>query len=170
MSQKDTPKTKEELLERIHAAREGLEKAISLMGPEELDEVLEGGWSIKDHLTHLAAWELGVAELLQRRSRFAAMGVEEVLERHPSEDELNAVLFQRNAGMTVSEAMAFFHAAHQQMLAALGALKTEDLFRPYADFISDAAADDTPPQDPVIQWVIGNTYEHFDLHRGYLEK
>jgi hypothetical protein len=168
MTEKDVPKTREELLERINTSRAALEKAISILGPEELDEVLSGGWSIKDHLTHLAAWELGVAELLRRRSRFAAMGIEEILERDPSEDEMNAVLFQRNAGMTVTEAMQFFHDAHQQMLAALDEMRSEDLFLPYANFVSDAEGGDPQPTDPVIHWIIGNTYEHFDLHRGYL--
>jgi hypothetical protein len=169
MSPNALPKTKEELLKRIHASRGVLERQVSALSPEELDEVRDGGWSIKDHLTHLAAWELGVAELLRGRSRFAAMGLEELAAREPGEDELNAVLFQRNAGMTVTEAMAFFVDAHQQMLAALDALKTEDLYRPYADFVTDADAHNPPPTDPVIQWVVWNTIDHFDLHRGYLE-
>jgi hypothetical protein len=170
MSQEEQPipKNKQELLERIQRSRQALERAFSTFGPEELEETLSGGWSIKDHLAHLASWEIGVAELLRRRPRFAAMGVEEAAQRDLGEEALNEVIFQRYAGMTVSEVMIFFHEAHQQMLTALAELKDEDLFRPYADFVSGEAGGD-PSQNPVINVIIGNTYGHFDEHRDYIK-
>jgi len=33
------------------------------------------GWTVRDHLTHLAAWADGVAALLRREDRWAAMGL-----------------------------------------------------------------------------------------------
>jgi hypothetical protein len=163
----ELPKNKAELLERIHRSRAALEKMISALAPEELETPLPTGWAVKDHLAHLAAWELGIAELLRRRPRFNAMQVEEVGEGDHSEDEINDLIFQRHTGMTTSETMEYFHAAHRQMIEALDGLDDADLYRPYHEFLQDG---EEGPENPVIHWIIGNTYEHFDLHRGYIDR
>jgi hypothetical protein len=123
------------------------------------------GWSIKDHLAHLATWELGIAELLRRRPRFAAMQVEEAVSQGKSEDEINDLIYRQHARLPLAEVMEKFQAAHSQLILALDALDEEGIFKPYDAFLREGSQGRL---DSVINWIVGNTYQHFDEHRGYI--
>src|SRR5512139_2037408 len=51
------PGDKGELMRRIHREWSRLEQAISPLGDAQLEILDEGGWSVKDNLAHLTAWE-----------------------------------------------------------------------------------------------------------------
>ena len=53
------------------------------------------------------------------------------------------------------------------MLDALAPLSDEDLQRPYSDF--DPAATQGADR-PIIGWIVGDTYDHYDEHRGWIEE
>ena len=89
-----------ELLERIAAIRAELERLIAAVPSGEVDAALGDGWSVKQHVAHLAAWEDSLTALLERRSRPAAMGVpDDVWATHEAEDSsaINAVIAMRAA-------------------------------------------------------------------------
>ena len=166
MTQLPDPTNKTELLERIHQSRSALEETL-----DPLEEVTltrpgpDGGWSIKDHLAHLAVWELGIAELLGGRPRFAAMQVEDAVSQGKGYDEINEVIHRLHAGLSLEQVLDEFQDAHRQLLQALDALSSEVLFRPYASYVPDGSSD---RQEPVINWINGNTFGHFDEHHGYI--
>jgi len=165
----DVPRTKDELLSLIHHARRELENVIRPLSEGQLTRRGPFGWSVKDHLAHLATWELGIVALLQKRPRFAAMGVEEAVSQSKKEDkidEINELIFQQRAHRTVSEVMADFEEVHARLLQILDNMDEEALFQPYASYLPEGT---TGSQLPVIHWIAGNTYEHFDEHRGYIE-
>jgi uncharacterized damage-inducible protein DinB len=164
-NQKQSYPRKAEMLERIAHARAALEETLNSLNPEQFSQVGQGEWSIKDHLAHLATWELGVAELLRRRPRFAAMQVEEAVSQGKSEDEINDLIYHQHVDLPQAEIMHKFRDAHLQLLAALDELDDEDLSKPYAAYVPDGSGN---PQRPVVQWIIGNTYQHFDEHHGYI--
>jgi uncharacterized protein (TIGR03083 family) len=157
---------KAELLERIRRSRLALEETIAPLSEAQLTRPGPEGWAIRDHLAHLASWELGVAELLRGHPRFAAMGVEEAVSQGKSEDEINALIYRQHANMSLAEVLERFQSTHARLLAALEALEGEDLYKPYSSFVPGGQEG---RQDPVIGWVIGNTYAHFDQHRGYIQ-
>jgi hypothetical protein len=161
----EMPNNKTDLLQRIQHSWEKLENDLNKLTEDQLARPLEGGWSVKDHLCHLAAWELGMAELLKKRNRFEAMQVEEAVRAGKDENEVNDVIFQHFRRLSVPESVNFFLDAHTQMLDAISTLENADLFRPYSYFLPPGQSG---PEEPVINWVIGNTYEHYDSHRGYL--
>jgi len=157
--------SKAELLERIDASYAALAKTLQRLSDDQLSRPAPSGWAIKDHLAHLAAWELGIAALLQHHPRYAAMQVEEAMEQDKSTDELNDLIYQQNAGLSPAEAREKFEAAHGQMLQVLESLSDDDLFRPYADYLPEGGQGF---RDPVLNWIVGNTYEHFDEHKAYI--
>lgn len=159
------PRDKTELLGRIRRSRAALEETLSSLSEEQLTRSGPSGWSIKDHLAHLATWELGIVELLHRRPRFAAMLVGEAVYQDKSEDEINELIYRRHAGLPPAEVMEKFQSVHRQMMATLEAMSEEDLFKPYASYVPEGKED---RRDPVIHWIMGNTYEHFDEHNGYI--
>ena len=166
----DYPKNKAELMKRIERSRLTLEKTVGSLTEEQLWERGKGDWAIKDHLAHLAAWEMGIAELLRRRSRFAGMGVTGEAYREKSMDEVNDLIYRQHADLSALEALRKFHEAHKEMLAALEALSYEDLLKPYADYMSPNDPPSSAPQDPVAYWIVGNTYGHFDEHNEYIRE
>jgi hypothetical protein len=109
-----------ELLERIQASRSALEITLRLLTDEQMTKPGPSGWSIKDHLAHLATWELGIAELLRRRPRFAAMQVEEAVAQGRSEEEVNDLIYRRHAGLPLPEVRELFQEAHRRLLQAVG--------------------------------------------------
>ncbi len=158
--------TKAELLARIHQSRAELEKTLHGLSERQLTAPGPEVWSVKDHLAHMAVWELGIAELLQHHDRLAAMNVDPVTFRTKSEDEINDVIYQQQKRLTLEQVMAEFHENHRRMLEVLSSLSDEDLYRPYADYVVEPR---NAPQDPVINWIVGNTNGHFDLHNPWIK-
>jgi uncharacterized protein (TIGR03083 family) len=163
-----TPAGKTELMERIEQGRLALAGATNRLSEAELLRPSpDSGWTIKDHLAHLAAWEMGIAALLQRRPRWAAMGLDKATAASYDMDEMNQVIYRQHRERSLAEVMAYFEEAHHQLLAALDGLADEELFKPYAYFESRADSDDDTR--PIIGWIIGNTYEHYAEHQGWIE-
>ena len=166
----EPPKNKEEVMARIERSRMALEKTLGSLTEEQLAARGTGDWPIKDHLAHLAVWELGIAELLRGRSRFAAMGVAEAAAQGKSTDEVNDLIYRQHADLSAAEALQKFHEAHNEMLAALQDLSYEDLLKPYGDYMSPDDPPSSAPHDPVAYWIAGNTYGHFDEHNEYIQQ
>lgn len=159
--------SKATLLERIRHYRAVLDDTIEGLDEQQLNQLGSESWAVKDHLAHLATWELGVAELLKRKPRFAAMGVETAFQQGKSETEINDLIFRQNRDLSAGEALEKFERVHADMMALLDNLNEADLHRPYSDYVPGG---DAQRKDPVIFWVIGNTYAHFDEHTAYIRK
>ncbi|MCL4302053.1 MAG: maleylpyruvate isomerase N-terminal domain-containing protein [Anaerolineae bacterium] len=167
MSEEVLPPTKTDLLARMAQARAALEQALGQLSEAQLTRPgPAGGWAIKDHLAHLAAWERGIAALLQRRPRWPAMGLDEAAISTYDEAGINDLIYQQHKDRSLAEVLADFHEAHRQMLAALDGLSDAELFKPYAYYTGEAAGDD---MRPIIGWIIGNTYEHYAEHQAWIE-
>ena len=162
------PRDKAQLLERIQRARAALEQTISQLSAAQL--VAPGpyeGWSVKDHLAHLAIWEQGLAALLQGRPRYAAMHVDEETYLSADTDGLNAIIYQHNKDRSLAEVLAAFRQAHQQTLAALAGLTDADLFKTYSHYQPDEPGEDSG--EPILRWIAGNTYEHYAEHQAWIQ-
>lgn len=167
MSDETIPQTKAELLTRIAESRTALEQALSRLSEDQLTTPAASGWAIKDHLTHLAAWEAGIAALLQRQPRWAAMGLDEATIAQHEMDDWNEIIYQQNRNRSLVEVQQYFEESHQQLLAALDRLAEEELFKSYAYFEGGKTEEDDTR--PIIGRIIGNTYEHYAEHQGWIE-
>jgi hypothetical protein len=162
------PATKSELLERINQGRKELTQVIKRLSEAELvTPDPQTGWTIKDHLAHLAAWEIGIATLLQHRPRWPAMGLDETAIAASETDDLNTIIYQLHQNRPLAEVMTYFQEAHDQMLTALAQLSYEDLLKPYAHY--QLHVSDSDSSDPILDWIAGNTYEHYAEHKEWIE-
>ena len=159
--------TKSEILRRNRAAFEELEEILASLDDVRLSEPGTDGWAIKDHLAHLAAWQIGIVHLLQRKDRFAAMGLDRAAMKGKSEDEINDKIYELNARLTPAQAWDLLRDAHTQMEAQLESMSSEDLYRPYASYLPEGVR---ASQDPVLNWVVGDGYEHYREHIGWLRE
>jgi len=126
-----------------------------------LNQVGADGWTVKDHLAHVATWEHSLLALLEGRDRAGAMGLNEPLEEI---DSINEAVRKLHATDTAEEALGYFRDSHAQLMAAIGKLDDADLEKPYSHY----QPSETDEKRPVVGWVAGNTYEHYAEHIGWI--
>ena len=157
-----TPRDKPELMERIQREWAALGQAVGQLSDEQMSLPGTGGWSVKDNLAHLAAWEqFMLLHYLRGRPAHEVMQVDEATMETIDENGLNEILYRRNRDRSVSDVLADFRRSHQQVLAALEQMS-------YADLMKPRHPDDAEAR-PVIGWVMGNTYEHYREHRAAIQ-
>jgi hypothetical protein len=161
--------TKSDLLNRVADSWRGLDEKVSSLSEARLTTAGSDGWSAKDHLAHISAWEESLIALLEGHDRNAAVGLfgTEAESAGHDVDAINAVIQRRSKDRLAADVLATFRATHRRCVAAIEALSDEDLSRPYSHF----QPKDLPPNaNPVIGWIAGNTYEHYDEHAGWIAK
>src|SRR5437588_12105434 len=113
------------LLQRIERSWASLDRLTAELSSQQLTTPGPDGWSAKDHLAHLAAWNLSLVALLEGRDRDAALGVWDV----PSEDVdvVNDLLHRRHLGLVADEVRALQLGSRQLVREALAGLGDQDL-------------------------------------------
>ncbi|GAB4190838.1 MAG: hypothetical protein OHK0022_04000 [Roseiflexaceae bacterium] len=167
------PPTTSRLLGRIDASWTALLRAIDGLSEAELTRPLDAqGWSIRDHLVHITAWELSLLGLLTGQNRIQTMGIDPATAHTEHGDEidtdaLNELVRQASQGQTIAQIMEHFHQSHELVLSRIRALSDEDLMRPYGYYQPQEAA---PPDQPVLAWIVGNTFGHYEEHIAWLQE
>ena len=156
--------TADEIVRRIETSWDELNALASAMDADALAAPGPEGWAVKDHLVHVGAWEHWLLALFEHRDKLAAMGAADA---NKEIDDVNAVVFEKHRGDTVQQALAYFHDAHEQLMAVLRRQTTEDFDRPYTTFF-DAGRE--PSQLPVLDAVAGNTYDHYPEHVQWIKE
>ena len=85
--------TKAELLATIESTWASLDAALDRLTDRQKTRLKDAqGWTVKDHLIHLPAWERSVVFFLQGQPRHAGLGVDEALYENGSADDVNAAI------------------------------------------------------------------------------
>ncbi len=122
------------------------------------------GWTVKDHLVHLAAWEDGIAALLKKQSRRERMKVDPEAWNSGDFDKINAVIQSRYKDKSLADVLKMFEDAHRRMVEAVQQLSDQDLRRSYRAFDQNSTS-----ENPVVGSIIGNSYGHYEEHRPWIE-
>lgn len=157
------PKDKVELLARIDQEWTALRELIDSLTPEQMSEAVPGSWSVKDHLVHLTTWEQFLLRYhLGQEPPHIFMGIEAETFEGLDEDGLNALIYERSQDRPLENVLDSFTRSHNQVLDTLEPVTFADLMKPrYAD---------DPEARPLINWVIGNTYDHYREHRQTIQE
>ena len=153
---------KSSLIEAIQRHRAELEATIAPLSDEQLEAAPAGGWSIKDHLAHITAWEMSAVALLNSTPRYAGLGVDRAIYESHDVDAINNSILNQNHHRPVGDVLADFRDAHQQLMAVLINLSDEDLQKSYSDYLTDEPGETTGA--PVLGWIAGNTFHHYAEH------
>lgn len=160
--------TKAELLVEIERTWMPLTTAIDRLTEAQLTVSQDAqGWTAKDHLVHLVAWERSVVFLLQGRPRYEGLGVAESVYLSGDEDEINAVIQQMHKNHPLADVLAQFRSAHQQLLALLQPLSDADLNKPYHHYLPDESGSGEGPL--IINVIYSNSANHFAEHLTWIE-
>jgi hypothetical protein len=163
------PRNTEELLVRIAEGWTVLHQRIAPLSSAQLTAPgPDGGWSVKDHLAHLATWEGMLIALLEGKPIHSAFGMSRAeYDALESTDALNAVIAEQHKGLSLDEVMERSDETHAQLVAKIGALADEDLSKPITHFQPDDP--DGPDERPVLVKIIGDTYGHYAEHLPWIE-
>ena len=160
MSEPVRPADKAELLAIIEDGYKQFEALLASLPVERMTiPGVNGSWSVKDNVAHLAAWQSYQASRQQGVLEGAeppdpAPGCE-------TEDEINEYFYQRHKDQPLAEVLADFRASYQRVLAATQALSWEALNEPFPWYDNNV---------PVGGYTLGNTVGHYELHSEFIQR
>jgi hypothetical protein len=144
----DTAAVRAELIDRVQRSWDELQAAVAGLGDQQLGASGPDGWSVKDHLVHVERWEAYLLAELEGRDGRPELGVAEGAEP-PETDAINDALRAQHAGRSADEVRQRLADTHARVTALLATL--------------DAAV-----LQQRLDWIAGNTNEHFDEHAGWI--
>ena len=149
---------KNELIDTLNQSRADLLAAIEGLDDEAmLEPALANGWSLKDLLAHLTAWEAQLVTLLYQVAHGQTPTT--IHFRQASTEETNARWEAENRARPLEQVLSDFRAIHAQTIRRLEPFSEADLFEPgrYA-WARDYA---------LYEWVASDSYGH---ERDHLEE
>lgn len=149
------PRTAADLLELIARERKALERAVAGMSDDAF-VANAGGWSAKDHLAHVAAWERRLLGELEGNLAAARFGLDEAAVDAMDIDALNAMLLARHRADPPAAVRAEFAAAGEALRATLSKLSDVDLMQPVRP--------DDPGVDTLVELIAWDTFKHYPEH------
>lgn len=156
--------TKANLQRRMALGWDELQAYLSGLSEVQLTEPTDAaGWTVKDHVIHLATWENGAIGLLDGRRMRETMDIDAATWQG-GDDAINAVIQRRYHEMPWREVLQTLNQTHTRMLQKIESMTEEDLLRPYRDYQPDSTE-----ERPVIWWVIGNTMMHWRDHLPWMD-
>lgn len=157
------PQSKEELLARIDEEWKLLAAVLSGIEADRMLTPKFGGWSVKDILAHVTAWERFMClYYLQHEAAHEAFGLS--LEEFESleEDGFNAILYERNRDRALEDIRSEFHSCHEQVMRDLREM-------PFEAMLEERLPGD-PAGEPLLVGIAANTYDHYREHRESIEE
>lgn len=143
-----------------------LNALVESLGPRGLTITGADGWAVKDHLVHIAAWERSLIALLEGTDRHEAMGVGPEAE---DTDAINAAVWAMHREKTPEQALAYFRETHAALMKVLLTMSDADLKLSYNHYQANEPRESSDDR-PVMEWVAGDTYEHYAEHLGWISQ
>ena len=156
-----TAVNKENVLSKIKASYSRLYDFIEGLEGAAITKSLEkDDWTIKDVLAHIASWEDVLRGFhIQAQPFDQVVGMESVDYWDTQQDEINEGFYQRYRDWSGEQVVSFARATHEHLIEILEALPEGALSDPPAHYGAEA-----PQQNPLINYIAGNTYEHYEEH------
>lgn len=118
-------------------------------------------WSIKDILTHLAAWQGRIASKLEAISAQGESSQTDLVDWTDADlERINAQIFLLNRERSLAEAWQDFRSTYQRIYAGTERLSAEDLFQPQRFSWAN---------HPLWESIADNTFGHYAEHTPPIE-
>ncbi len=159
------PHDKAELMARIDREWAALERTLAPLSESQMTTAGPGGWSAKDLLAHISAWERVLLICHLQGGSFAeAAGMDEATaaatEQMTAETGINDYFYERDKDLPLAQVLTNFRDTHRQVVAALAQLGDADLQR---------AHDPDDPTSRLVDSIVGDTFAHYRQHRMTIE-
>jgi hypothetical protein len=163
------PGSKTELLERMRAGREEWDALIAqIPDSARTESALAGGWSVKDLIAHVAAYENWTAAQIRAANEGRAPTDRELYgtDEMPDDpegwdlDRQNAAIYAQYKEMPLTEVMTFSSQAFADLVAAVAAVSDEDFAR--------SGAQTWTGDRTLLEVVPEQCYAHYEQHADEL--
>jgi hypothetical protein len=164
--------TKSELMAHIKRDWAALKTLLDRLTPEQFTQIKDAnGWSVKDHVAHMSAWERSVIAFLMGKPRHEALGISEdvyLLDLLSGDvDVANGAIFQQTKNKPLEEIRSDFEAVHDELMKLVAPLDDAVLQLPYTHYLPDEPGEGDG--QPAINVIYGNTAHHYREHREWIE-
>lgn len=150
--------TKHQMLELINDEWVALEAILEQIDREKFDQIgVEGGWTVKDILAHITAWEKLMIQWLQESLRGETPQRPAPGESWDDLDEFNEQLHLDNKGKTLDQVLKESAEVHARAVQIVTGMHEGDL--------TDPDRFEWRKGDPIWHLVAGNTWMHYAEHR-----
>lgn len=159
-------RTKTELLDTMRVGRERWDTVLTEVGGRLSDPGVEGGWSVKEIVAHVAAWEEAAVLRLEAAAR-GETPAHPIYDNHAqSIDERNAQIDAQFRDLAAPEVLNRDRQLYARLVSAVQALPEDALTDPHRFAWSNG--------EPLLAFVAGDSYEHYQEHgdaiRAWLNK
>lgn len=176
------PSSTGKLIGAIDKAWSELQGFLSRITPVQASRQDTNGWTIKDHVTHMAVWEASVDILFRGGRRHDALGIDEAFylttgqghllgpqrptEKDASFDQINEVIRTRHQDLTLSEALTMLRDVHKGLVVNARSLTDGDLLTTVSDFFPLAPRGD---DRSMAIFILANTADHYVEHLQWMK-
>lgn len=166
MTDSDSALNRENLIRQFESNWNELHTYLESLTKEQFTQPTDvAGWTVKDHVIHLAIWLNASLAMLEGKSKRKVMDIApEVWEQNDDAYSINVVIQQRYHDMPLTEVMQTFQQNHERMMQKIETLTEEDLQLPYSHYQPDSTED-----LPIIQFIVWDTFEHYREHIPWIK-
>jgi len=166
MADDDLP-GKDALFEAMVQSRTRVQEVVDRLGEARLTGPTDAaGWTGKDHLSHLTAWERSLVSWLKGGTRAAGLGVGEDLFDSRDTQAVNEAARQATRDQSLDEVLADHDRIRAELREQVASMSRDNLLRPYSHYPPDDPAATVPPVYRRVLRVVGS---HVDDHLGYIK-
>lgn len=158
--------SRDELLADFDASWNAIQHLVESTSEDDLTTKTDAaGWTAKDHLAHLNAWERGVLGMLRDgRPQWDGMGISRSTFEEEGYDDKNESIRQQSQRQSLSQVVSALNQTHH-------ALADEIRSRPWDDVLREANAFVPGAGDfSFVHKIIGNGPEHVGEHLVYIRR
>lgn len=159
------PVDKAQLLSWIATEHDLLEGVLARLNAEQMEEpALAGGWSAKDTLAHITAWEGRLLKALRAKAEGDVTQIQQLSLESESEptDDVNERWYMESKETPLPDVRRDFNRSYEEVLRELEAVPEAGLLEPgRAEWFN---------AEPLRKLVADNTFEHYREHREALER
>jgi hypothetical protein len=161
-----TPFSKTEWIEKIERSWQELQTYIAGLEPSQFTTPKDpAGWTILDHLTHLAKWEETILMLFQDQPRHQTLGIERSFFRGVNIDAINEIVRSAISSLTIQQGLDYLQTTHAELMENIHRIPETALTLPAADFFPQA---DTGETSLLWELISSDTNEHYEEHQPWM--
>jgi uncharacterized protein (TIGR03083 family) len=158
------PRDRSALLARVDRSWTALDEMVAAASEDRLIAPgPDGGWSVRDHLAHLSAWEGRLLAFIDGRGLAEHFGLEQAAFDALGIDGLNDRLAERARTRSLADVLTGWRETHRRLRAVL---ERTDLTEPVPN------PDHPGDVEPLLASGVlrANTYRHFDEHAALIRQ